>query len=451
MSEPQANAPAKRVLIVSPSFPPMNAADLQRVRMSLPHYRENGWEPIVLAIDPRDHGGTREDALIATIPNEIAVYHCGAFSKKWTRWFGVGNLGLRSWAYLFVAGARIIRREKIDLVFFSNTQFFTFTLGRIWQRILGVPYVVDLQDPWRTDYYQGARKKDRPGGWKYGFAHAQAKFLESWSFRKMSGLMSVSQHYIDDLRKRYPWFSNVPAEVIGFGASKADQVAAAKLSLSEQSNRNDCVRVVYTGVAGPVMQPAMAVLFDGLNAFRKNCSSPLRLRFDFFGTSYAGPVVAAPSVVPVASQFDCDDLVFETPTRLGHLQSLREQMGADILLLLGTGDPAYSPSKLYPCYLANRPMLAVVLAGSNLEELLRELSCAVVVTFGLSGPDDRTRDQVAAFFAAALAGFPSGSLPLRNEALFRQEYLAESLTRRQCALFDRALLNHSAIAKSKHV
>ena len=36
----------RRVLIVSPSFPPISAADLHRVRMSLPYYREFGWEPI---------------------------------------------------------------------------------------------------------------------------------------------------------------------------------------------------------------------------------------------------------------------------------------------------------------------------------------------------------------------------------------------------------------------
>jgi len=451
MSENRDHAPARRVLIVSPSFPPMNGADMQRVRMSLPHYRENGWQPVVLAIAPRDHGGPREDDLLATVPAGIVVYHCGAFSKRWSRWFGVGNLGLRSWAHLFVAGARILRREKIDLVFFSNTQFVTFTLGRIWRWIFDVPYVIDLQDPWRTDFYRGARKKDRPGGWKYGFAQAQAKLLEGWSFRRMSGLISVSQHYIDDLRQRYRWFSGVPAEVIGFGASEADLVAAAKIGLPQQPNRNERVRVVYTGVAGPVMRPALTVLFDGLNACRKNSPALSRLRLEFSGTSYAGPEAATPSVTPVAHLFDCDGLVSETPTRLGHLQALHQQLSADVLLLLGTSDPAYSPSKLYPYFLSGRPILAVVASGGILEELLRELCCAVVVAFNPSGPDDRTRDQLAAFFANALASFPPGSLPTRNEALFRQEYLAKSLTKRQCALFDRALPNLNDIDKENHV
>ena len=35
----------RRVLLVSPHFPPTNAPDHQRVRMSLPFYREHGWAP----------------------------------------------------------------------------------------------------------------------------------------------------------------------------------------------------------------------------------------------------------------------------------------------------------------------------------------------------------------------------------------------------------------------
>ena len=40
----------KRVLIVSPHFPPVNAADMHRARMVLPFLRENGWEAEVLAV-----------------------------------------------------------------------------------------------------------------------------------------------------------------------------------------------------------------------------------------------------------------------------------------------------------------------------------------------------------------------------------------------------------------
>ena len=433
-----ASRPIRRVLIVSPSFPPINAPDMQRVRMSLPYYRENGWEPIVLAVDPASHSGIQEVELLATVPADIVIHRCRAFSAKWSRRFGVGNLGLRSWLQLFFAGRRIIKRENIDLVFFSNTQFVTFTLGRIWRRLYGVRYVIDLQDPWRTDYYRGARKKDRPGGWKYAFATMQAGILEGWSFKRMSGLISVSQHYLESLRHSYPWFSAVPTDVIGFGASETDLTVAAKKTSGSSLHTVATVRIVYTGVAGSVMQPALTVLFDGLHAFRLRNPTTNRLRFDFLGTSYAAANTARPSVSPVAYQFATDDLVSETPVRLGHIEALREQSAADALLLLGTDDPAYSPSKLYPYYLSGRPLLAIVAKGSYLEQLLRELSCAAIVTFDPSGPNEQTQEQLAEFFRAALGGFPHGSLPVRNDMLFRNQYLAGSLTRRQCAIFDQA-------------
>jgi len=43
----------KKFLIVSPHFPPINAPDMQRVRMSLPYYRRCGWDPEVLTVDER--------------------------------------------------------------------------------------------------------------------------------------------------------------------------------------------------------------------------------------------------------------------------------------------------------------------------------------------------------------------------------------------------------------
>lgn len=430
----------KRVLIISPSFPPINAPDMQRIRMSLAHYKDSGWEPVVLAIDPQSHGGTSEDSLLATIPAGIIVHRIKALSLGWTRWFGLGNLGWRSWCRLLTAGAQIIRREKIDLVFFSNTQFVTFTLGRIWRRWLGVPYVIDLQDPWLTDYYTGPRRKERPGGWKYDFAHLQARLLEGWSLRRMSALMSVSPNYIAKLNSRYKWFSAIPSQVIGFGASESDFAAARALPPANPA-APDLVRILSTGAAGPIMQPALRILFDGLAGLQPR-PQPQALRLEFVGTSYAGAGHAQSTVLPLARAAGIEDLVTENPLRLGLLESLRAQANAQALLLLGSMDSAYSASKLYPYFLSGRPVLAIVLKGSVLEKQLRELSFATIVSFDETGGTSVTRSQIQSFLQNALAGFKGITMPARNTDLFRREYLAPALTARQCALFDAALVFH---------
>lgn len=409
---------------------------MQRVRMSLPHYGENEWEAIVLAIAPESHGGSLEESLLTTVPANITIHRVRAFSLAWTRWFGLGNLGWRSWWRLLIAGAGIIRREKIDLVFISNTQFVTFTLGRIWRRWLGVPYVIDLQDPWLTNYYTGSRRKERPGGWKYILAHWQAGFLEGWSLRRMSAIMSVSPNYLDDLRQRYAWFEGIPSEVIGFGASEAD-LAAARALPSPVASTPKPIRIISTGAAGPVMQPALKIIFDALATLQPR-PDPEALRLEFIGTSYASTAAAQPSVLPLARAAGVDSLVSESPLRLGLLEALRTQIDAHALLLLGSMDPAYSASKLYPYFRSGRPVLAVVLKGSVLESQLRALSFATIVTYDESGPSAETRGQIQYFLQDALAGFPSGQHPARNETFFRQHHLAPALTARQCALFETA-------------
>ena len=54
----------KKLLIVSPHFPPINAPDMQRIRMSLPYYRKCGWDPVVLTVDDDLQDGVREPGLV---------------------------------------------------------------------------------------------------------------------------------------------------------------------------------------------------------------------------------------------------------------------------------------------------------------------------------------------------------------------------------------------------
>jgi hypothetical protein len=432
----------KRVLIVSPHFPPVNAPDMQRVRMSLPYYRSCGWEAVVLAVGEQWHRAVREPDLLATVPSDIRVVRTGAVPPGLARWLGIGNLGLLAWPFLFLAGWRLLRREKFDLVFFSNTQFMTFTLGRLWQARFGVPYVIDIQDPWRTDYYERAGSRRPPGGWKYRFARLTAWLFEGGSYARASGFVSVSGAYFDELSRRYAWFSARPRSVIGFGASAADLEKARKLPPSSLGGpRGDAsVHFLYTGASGPVMPHAISVLFHALREYRaREPEKARRLMFHFVGTSYVEAGRGKPSVIPLAAEFGVADQVDEVPHRIGFLQALRLQIDADVLLLPGSSDPAYSPSKVYLYYLAGPPMLGLVFKGSVMEQLLKELNCSHLVSFGATGGKEDAYKAIQGFFDNAASGFAPGSLPVRNDAYFSSHFMSDRLTREQCALFEEAV------------
>ncbi|HVW19746.1 MAG TPA: glycosyltransferase [Opitutaceae bacterium] len=432
----------KRVLIVSPHFPPINAPDMQRVRMSLPYYLQNGWEPVVLAVGPQWQDAVSEPELLATLPPGGRIEYVRAIPPQLARRFGIGNLGLRSWPHLLRRGSGLLAREKFDLVFFSNTQFVTFALGPFWRKRFGVPYVIDIQDPWRTDYYERPGSRRPPGGWKYQFARLQARALEGPTFLRAAGVMSVSPSYLEDLRARYAGFADIPQDVIRFGASRQDLEAARRISLPAHSfqRKPGEVHLLYTGASGPVMPHALTVLFTGLRQFRERYpDAARRLRLHFIGTSYVAPGRGKPSVLPVAELCEVADMIDEVPHRVGHLEALRLQLEADALLLPGSSDLAYSPSKVYPYYLTGKPMLGLVFRDSVMERLLDELGCAYLVRFRLNEPKDDAHAGLHRFLQLALDGFPPGSLPQRNDERFNQLYLVDELTRRQCALFERAL------------
>src|SRR5580704_15601074 len=131
-----ADAPLKmrKVLIVSPRFPPTNAADLHRVRVSLVHYRRFGWEPTILCIDPATSDCPEDPMLAQTLPPDIRVESVSAWEEAKCRRFGFGGLGYRSLVPLYFAGCRLLQESTYDVVFFSTTVFTSFLLGRLWKR-----------------------------------------------------------------------------------------------------------------------------------------------------------------------------------------------------------------------------------------------------------------------------------------------------------------------------
>src|ERR1700738_298204 len=113
----------RSVLLVSPHFPPVNAPDHQRVRMSLPYFQEFGWKPHVLTVHPAHVEGAKDLLLERMLPAGISVTRSTALSPNRSRMVGLGDLGLRAFSGLRKAGDQIIKDEKIDLIYFSTTVF----------------------------------------------------------------------------------------------------------------------------------------------------------------------------------------------------------------------------------------------------------------------------------------------------------------------------------------
>jgi hypothetical protein len=427
---------ARGVLIVSPHFPPINAPDMQRVRMSLPYFREFGWEPCVLAVAPSGTGEVLDPLLLDTIPADVTVERVRAIPASITRMMGIGNIALRALPSLYQAGSELIASRTIDLVYFSTTMFMAMPLGRLWKRRYGTPYVLDMHDPWHSDYYETHPDATRPP--KYAVVQRLHAVLERWTMARADGIISVSSDYLDVLRGRYPRLRDVPQATITFGASRAD---FDLLSRRPQANRHFVpgdgqLHGVYVGAGGAAMAPALRLLFRALRQGRVSVPETFsRVMLHFVGTDYAPGDRARKTVEPLAHQCGVGDLVREDTNRLSYFGALQLLVDADFLVVIGSDDPAYTPSKIYPYIQARKPILAVLHERSPAVALLRETNAACVVTFSSDEPMiDAAVERVSGAWRQLLERCPAG--PSTDWGRF-ENYWAREMTRRQCSLFDK--------------
>ena len=435
----------RKVLIVSPHFPPINAPDHQRVRTALPFLAENDWNATILTVAQDAVEGFCDPLLEKALPLDTRVERVIAIPVRWTRWFGLGNLALRALPFLWHTGNRLLTREKFDLVFFSTTVFPVTVLGPVWKRRFQVPYVIDFQDPWLDDSYR-RRKRLPPGGrLRYALSCLVASLGEPFAMKSVDEVITVSPGYAETLLARYRRLRKEQFTTLPFGAPESDFETLDKLGLS-QPKESPGKRIVYIGRGGRDLSIAARLFFSMLNDIRNADRSQLDdLAIEFIGTSYALPGRAEKTIEPIATEYGLESFVKETTARMPYFEALATLRDANGLLILGSDSAAYTPSKIYPYVLARRPILAILHKNSPSVEILRKCCAANLIEFdeGTTSAAPEHRSELMNYINAVRAG-TNPSLDWNAFA----DYTAREMTRKMCAVFDRALDSPAGRARS---
>lgn len=426
-----------KVLIVSPRFPPINAPDMHRVRQSLPYFGQMGWTPEIWRVDPARVERTRDPLLRKTIPNRVDVRTVGALNPRWTRLVGLGNLALRSLLFYFWRATKRLAQGDIDLVYFSTTAFPVMVLGRYWKWRFGIPYVIDMQDPWYTDFYLEKPPEERPP--KFWFSHRLNKYLEPVGMGGVDALISVSDGYCTTLAERYDRIECEDCSVIPFGAAERDFEVMEENGVTQSifDGSDDTIDIAYAGRGGHDMETSARAIFEALARGRETAPelfAPVRMHF--VGTSYAPAGEGTKTIEPIAEECGVGDAVSEYTDRIPYFQSLRLLRDAELLIMPGSTDSDYTASKLYPYILSRRPVLAVFHKNSSVVDILHATKAGTAVTFDDRPDHDALAGRVQEAWTAMLRRLPY-TPDTRWEAF--DPYTAETMTRRQVEVFDRVV------------
>jgi len=418
----------KKVLIISPFFPPINAADMQRVRTSLPYFKDFDWEVEVVVVDAKYIDMIEDPILSLSVPDDITIHTVSALPIKITKKIGLGSVALRSlWQYKNKVN-QLLRSKKYDLIYFSTTQFPLLILGAYWKRKFDVPYVIDMQDPWHTDYYQNKPKKERPR--KYCFSYRLNKYLEPIAMKNVAGLIAVSKSYIDDLVIRYPRLKNIPAAVIPFGANPLDFELAKSMNSYIIEFDKKKLNIVYTGAVGYIMSKSIHFLCTALSSLKVNHPDAYsKIHIHFIGTSYADIERSVHTVLPIAEQYSVEEVVTERTSRIGYYDSLNLLSAADALLILGSDDEAYNPSKIDVYAMAKKLIIGIFSFDNAAVDKMEQLNLGKVFKYSAKGTEQELADYL-------------DHLNMQNDSLLpKKKYFnsAKTLTKEQCNLFSKVL------------
>lgn len=396
----------RTAIILSPYFPPSTLAGVHRARHLAKHLPAAGWRPIILCVHENWHEHEPDPALAALVPEGTEIVKVGALSHQITRPFGVGEISLRAWFSLRKELMRLLACRTIGAVLITGAPFFPMMFAPTIRRRFGTPVVLDFQDPWVSSW--GA---SRAALTKAGLAHRLATRLEPKALRGADFVTSVSDTQNAEMAARYPWLDRSRMAAIPIGGDPEDFVALR--SANEVPDDIDLepglIHFSYVGTMLPRAGSLMRAVFRAFASLR--AAEPLlgsRIRFNFVGTSNQPSDVAIFRIRPIAEAEGVSDAVREVPRRIPYLSALRIMARSNGVLLIGSDEPHYTASKIYPALMCGRPFLSLFHHASSAHAILSAAGGGRALAF-------ETPEELAQLDAALVDGLRT--LAIRAETL----------------------------------
>jgi len=377
MAEPR---PGK-LLAVACDFPPLGGSGVQRTAFFVRTLPGLGWRPHVLTETP--HPGSALDPELARRVEDVPVTRVRGLrlpgglrrDRRLASRGGGGSSGrsrrLRAlvtgilvpdkrigWLPAAVrAGRRLLRRGRFDAIY-STSPFPTAHLAaRRLAAHSGLPWVVDLRDPWW--FFLEARPR-----WPFSALNER---LEGSVIRRADAVLGVREGLLEDLHRRFPDLDPGKLHLVPNGY---DPDAFAGV---EPRRDPETYGIVYAGLLHDVRSPrplfrAVRRVLDA----EPDLGRRVRIR------------ILGPDEPDLEAWREACGLPASSVEVLGfrpHGEAVAWMRGADLLYLNSVED--YVPGKVYEYLGAGREILALLEPGSEVGRLLAGRSAARVVP-----PDD---------------------------------------------------------------
>ncbi|MBN9538580.1 MAG: hypothetical protein J0H77_17800 [Alphaproteobacteria bacterium] len=367
----------RRIALVSGHFAPSNLVGAHRARLWSRYLPEFGWQPVVVTGDPAQYEERPDPDLERLVPAGLEVVHAATFPTKPLRL--VGDIGVRAFWGCYRALSEMAKAGRLDFVLVTIPSNFLAPLGRLLHRRYGVPFGIDYQDPW-VNRWPGI---DVPLSRAWA-SYRLAGLLEPWSVRDAALITGMAEGYVAGMLERNPDVARRSTlAYMPMGSAPEDYALVRDLRRQPFLFRpgDGHFHLIYAGALLPAGMVVLDAFLAGLRELRA-CSPGIaaKLRVHFVGTGSSPDDPQGYRVLPRAEAAGVADLVSEHPHRIGYVDTLSHLIRSDAILVLGSTERHYTPSKVFQAILSERPVFAMLHEASTAVSMIRDAGAGEVLT-----------------------------------------------------------------------
>ena len=381
----------KRILIISPHFPPSNLAAVHRSRLFAQHLPAFGWQPTILTVHADFYEEKLDYNLEKLLPESLRIEKVGAF--KTTKPRLIGDIGLRAFFQLYTEAKKLIKKDAFDFLYIPIPSFYVALLGRWLHESTGVKYGIDYIDPW-VHHFPGSDIIFS----RHWFSTHISKFLEPIAVKKASLITGVAEGYYKGVQERNPavakraFFAAMP-----YGGEKKDHEKVKAMNIEPYlfEKKIDKIQLVY---AGAMLPKAFLPLKEILSAIQYEPKKFQNLELHFIGTGTSPNNSEGFNIKPLAEKYNLwQTSVFEYPARIPYLDVLVHLKAASGVFILGSTEPHYTPSKVYQAVLSQKPIWAVLHKESSACQVIDGSGAGIVLKFAGEGTGSIFKNAAKSF------------------------------------------------------
>ncbi len=419
----------KKIIIITPHFPPSNLAAVHRSRLFAKYLPEFGWEPIILTVHEKFYEEKLDLNLEKLLPSNLRIEKVNAI--KTTKPRIIGDIGIRGFFSLYKRAKQIIQKENIDFLYIPIPSFYAALLGRMLNKVTGIKYGIDYIDPWVHEFHGSDKVFSR--AW---LSTKIAGILEPIAIKKTSLITGVAEGYYKGVVERNPMLKHFSVfGAMPYGGDEDDHRRVKDLGLKPYlfEKKTGKIQLVYAGAMLPKAYAPLHEIFKEISLNRQLFEN---IEFHFIGTGKSPNDPQGFNIKPIAEQYGLwNQIIFEYPARIPYLDVLIHLEAVNGVFILGSTEPHYTPSKVYQGVLSSKPILAVLHQESTAAEVVIKSKSGVVLKF--QGEDLTSIQQNWIKTFASYLKFIDDFDPASVDKVLFSKYSAKQVTRELAELLNK--------------